>query len=85
MCVEKQWARLWQETNNGKYPPATHAPGCDEYKQEAFARVIYDGAACVIEQNEAAAMLEESDEEYTVETVMLTRDQFERMADFSGF
>lgn len=85
MCVENQWARLWQETDNGKYPPAIHAPGCDEYKQEPFTRVTFDGVACVMEQNEAAAMLEESDEEYTVETVMITRDQFERMADFAGF
>lgn len=62
-----------------------HAPGCEDYRQEEFARVEYDGTACVMEPDEAAAMVADSDCEYAVTPVFMTRDQFERMGEFHGF
>lgn len=85
MCDCKNWCRDWHETKGGKYPPADHAPGCEDYKTERFLRVEHDGTACVMEPAEAEAMVAESDEQYTVTPVFLTRDQFERMGEFSGF
>jgi hypothetical protein len=73
------------DDNGGKYPISNHAPGCEDFKQEPFTRLEYDGTACVMEPHEAGAMLADSDEEYIVSTVMLTRDQFERMPEFQGF
>jgi hypothetical protein len=85
-CRENNWCRLWQETQDGKYPYSEHAPGCDEYKQEEFTVIEYDGTRCVMEPHEAKVMIaEDEDVGYSVSTVMLTRDQFERMADFEGF
>lgn len=85
MCNCKDWCRDWQETKGGKYPAADHAPGCEDYKTERFARVEHEGTACVMEPAEAEAMVAESDEQYTVTPVFLTRDQFERMGEFNGF
>ena len=85
MCKENNWCRTWKETQDGKYPYSEHTPGCDEYKPEEFTVIEYDGARCVMEPHEAKAMLAESDEEYAVSTVMLTRDQFDRMLEFQGF
>lgn len=85
MCNCKNWVRDWRETIGGKYPKSEHAPGCEDYKPEFFARVEHDGSFCVMEVNEAADMVEGGDGEYTVTPVMLTRDQFERMPEFSGF
>lgn len=85
MCDCKTWCRDWQETKGGKYPPADHAPGCEDHKTERFVRLEHDGTACILEPAEAAAMVAESDCEYTVTDVFLTRDQFERMGEFHGF
>jgi hypothetical protein len=85
MCKCRDWCRDWRERQGGKYPASNHAPGCDEYRLEEFARVEHDGAACTMEPAEAAAMVAESDCKYTVTPVFLTRDQFERMGEFHGF
>ena len=84
-CKENNWCRTWEETQNGKYPAAEHAPGCDEYKTEKFIVLEHDGTRCVMEPHEAKAMIEDNDEAYSVSEVMLTRDQFERMPEFQGF
>lgn len=62
-----------------------HHPNCEDFKLESFTRLEFDGTVCVMEPSEAEAMLAESDEQYAVSTVMLTRDQFERMPEFNGF
>ena len=85
ICKEKDWCRTGEETQGGKYPLSNHAPGCDEYKQEKFIVIEHDGARCVMEQHEDNDMLSESEEEYTIYTIMLTRDQFDRMNEFQGF
>lgn len=86
LCKDNNWVRTWEETKGGKYPPSEHAPGCDEYKPLPFTVIVYDGARCVMEPLGAKEMLAEDNEhEYEVHTVMLTRDQFERMPEFEGF
>lgn len=85
MCNCMTWCRVPTDENGGKYPMSAHAPRCEDFKQEPFTRLEYDGTVCVMEPREAEAMLAESEEQYTVSTVMLTRDQFERMPEFNGF
>lgn len=87
LCKENHWARFFGGEPAG-YPMSEHAPGCDEYVLEEFTVLEYDGTKCVMETHEAKAMIEdEGDEanEYTISTVMLTRDQFERLGEFQGF
>ena len=89
-CKENNWCRTWEETLGGKYPYSEHAPGCDEYRQEEFTVLEYDGTRCVVELREASAILadencSEDGVDYNVSTVLLTRDQFERMPEFEGF
>ena len=85
MCNCITWCRVPTADNGGKYPMSDHHQNCEDFKQEPFTRLEFDGTVCVMEPHEADAMLAESDEEYTVSTVMLTRDQFERMPEFQGF
>ena len=85
-CKDDHWCRTWEETQDGKYPIAEHAPGCDEYKSEEFTVLEHDETKCVMEPKEAAGVLAEENEcDYTVSTVMLTRDQFEKIPEFLGF
>lgn len=87
MCNCQHHVRLWEETHGGKYPPSQHAPSCEDYRQEPFTRLEYDGVHCVMEPHEAEVALRDADdpEGYKVSTVMLTRDQFDAMEDFRGF
>lgn len=86
MCNCQTWARLpHQGTHDGKYPPPLHHPDCEDFKQEEYSRVEYDGIHCIMEPHEAAAMIADSDCQYTVSPVMLTHDQFNNLAEFSGW
>jgi hypothetical protein len=84
-CKENNWVRLWQETGDGKYPASEHAPGCEQFKQEEFIRLTLDGTTCIMEPREAEAMLEEDKSPYLKSSILLTRDQFEKLGDFAGF
>jgi hypothetical protein len=50
-----------------------------------------DGTRCVMEPHEAASVLKEAEEDeyeefdYKVSTVMITRDQFNKLEEFTGF
>jgi hypothetical protein len=71
-----------------KYPAPNHADGCPAQVREPFAVLEYDGSRCVMEPREADDMETlglEGGVIYTRSTVMLTRDQFERMEEFAGF
>lgn len=85
MCNCLNWCRVPTDDNGGKYPLSFHHPNCKDFRQEPFVRMEFDGAVCVMEPREADAMLADSEEEYTVSSVMLTRDQFDRLPDFNGF
>lgn len=73
------------ETLGGRYPIPKHAPRCNEFKQEEFTRLECPHGSFIVEPNEAQALLDDADEEYTVSTVMLTRDQFDNIKEFTGF
>ncbi len=85
MCNCLTMCRDWRETMGGKYPPSAHAPACEDYVTEEFARIEYGDVACVMEKREAEVFVNDSNIEYVVTTVHLTRDQFERMGEFAGF
>lgn len=85
MCNCLTMCRDLRETMGGKYPPSTHSPMCEDYVTEEFARVEYDGTACVMELHEAFDLLGDERAEYAITSVWLTRDQFENMAEFQGF
>lgn len=70
---------------SGLQRPARKDQDGEDHKTERFVRLEHDGTACIMEPAEAAAMVAESDCEYTVTDVFLTRDQFERMGEFHGF
>lgn len=78
MCNCKTMVREWKETIGGKRPASLHAPECEDYKPETFARVDFDGALVVMEIREAAAL----EGEYAIEQVQMTRDQFERLPEY---
>ena len=78
------WARI--PTDN--YPMAEHHPDCKLHVKEEFTRLEYDGGYCIVEPKEAESFIGSDKEhgiEYTVSTVMLTRDQFENLPEFDGF
>lgn len=85
MCKCVNWCRVFDTENIGKYPISNHHPNCDEYRLEEFIVVEHDGARCVMEPREVEAMLTDYSEEYTMSSVMLTRDQFDRLNEFNGF
>ena len=85
MCNCMSWCRIPDEENGGKYPMSNHHPNCEDFKQEAFTRVELDGTTCVMDPMEAEYMISDSEEQYAVSTVFLTRDQFERLREFEGF
>lgn len=80
-CNCMTWCRDFSETHGGEYPPSNHAPGCDKYNQEPFLRVWLDGSAIVIEEHEKNLY---GIDGTIYETIMLTRDQFERLPEFQG-
>lgn len=85
MCNCSTHARDLSETQGGKYPAANHAPTCEDYKKECYIRVEHDGSWCLMEPHDAADMIFGADEEYSVEAVYITRDQFEKLPEFEGF
>ena len=53
--------------------------------REPFTVLTYEGSRVAMEPHEAEQMQAESPGMYSASTVMLTRDQFERMGEFTGF
>jgi hypothetical protein len=84
-CNCRSWCRDWSETQGFKFPASNHAPGCNLYRQEPFTALEYDGSRCLMEPNEADAIVADAPGQYTTSTVMLTRDQFEQLPEHAGF
>jgi hypothetical protein len=79
--------RTFDETKCGKYPASDHSPTCQNYKQEEFALLKYDGGSCIVEKRDVVHMVEDGNANgmvYQVEAIMLTRDQFEKLPEFQG-
>lgn len=86
MCNCMTLARTPEMTDHGgKYPPANHHPSCEDFRLDPFVRVEHDGSWCVMEPAELDAFVQGCETGYKVETVMLTRDQFENIPEFNGF
>lgn len=86
-CIEMAWCRTGEETQGGRFPMSNHHPQCEEYHAERYMSVGLGGVCCMMEPVEAEAMLRDADpeERYEVKNVWLTRDQFERMDEFTGY
>ena len=86
MCNCRSWVRIPDiETNDGLYPLPDHHYNCEDFKQEMFTLVKHGEARCIMEINEAAQLVSESDEYYELSNVLLTREQFEKLSEFTGF
>lgn len=85
MCNCATHARDFSELQGSNIPASLHAPTCEDYVTEKFTRVAFDGTSCIMEPHEAASMIEHAEDEYRVEMVLLTRDQFDRLPEFQGF
>jgi len=81
--------RDWRETHGGMYPASNHSPMCENFKLETFLRVSQSLGRfpfCIVEtQAEVDEMEQAGDEKLVVESVELTRDQFEHLDEFDGF
>jgi hypothetical protein len=88
-CICRTWCRsdLGGVVIDGRrYPGPNHADGCPAQVREPFTMLEYDGGRVVMEPHEAAQMQDDAPPNYyTASTVMLTRDQFNRMPEFPGF
>jgi hypothetical protein len=90
-CICRQWCRSdlgGQMIDGHRYPGPAHADGCPAQKREPFTVVDYEGTRVTMEPREAEAMIAEGMEagiSYIERTVLLTRDQFERMDEFARF
>lgn len=86
MCNCQTMARDLSETMGGKYPASLHAPLCEDYQQVPFTRIEVDGSGGIVPESEAAEVIAGlGDEEYSISTVYLTQDQFDRLPESAGF
>jgi len=89
-CKENHWCRTFEETLDGKYPISEHAPGCEEYRQQKYIRLEYDGTYCIMTPDDAMDYMDDCEYEkdageYKYEEIYLTQDQFEKLPEFQGF
>lgn len=87
-CICRMWCRSdfgGVMIDGHRYPGPEHADGCPAQVRKPFTVLEYDGARVVMEPREAAQMQDDAPGMYAASTVMLTRDQFERMDEFQGF
>ena len=83
------WARDFHETLGGRFPPSKHSPNCPHYKLEEFIKVSLKvemtGFICEKWELESAIHQDCDKEEYEVNKIYLTRDQYENLNEFQGF
>lgn len=81
--------RSWNETYGRKYPASNHSPMCKNYVTKNFFSVTPLGEVgpyCVLESQDAVDDLcDGHPEEYNVQEIQLTQDQFDRLDEFEGF
>jgi hypothetical protein len=84
-CIDH--CRDWRETAKGALPASNHSPACLNYKEETFFLVRPEdkkGYGCIVATQEDAKALAD-DNIHLIATINLTRDQFDRLAEFEGF
>lgn len=84
MCNCQTMARDLSETHDGRFPPSTHAPRCEDFKQLEFASIKFDNASFIVPEDERDGVIENIDGPHLVETVMLTQDQFDKLPEYGG-
>lgn len=84
MCNCQTMARDLSETQDGRFPPSLHAPRCEDFKQIELARITCDMGCFIVPADERDGVCENIDEPYQVETVMLTKDQFDKLPEWEG-
>lgn len=90
-CICRMWCRsdLGGVMIDGhRYPGPEHGDGCPAQVREPFTVLDYEGTRVTMEPHEAEQMVADGLAQgisYIERTVMLTRDQFERMEEFQGF
>lgn len=84
MCICQTWVRIPTE-ETARLPISNHAPGCLDYTLERFVRISIDGTSCIYEPADAQRFIEDGGDDLVIGEVSMTRDQFENLAEFSGF
>lgn len=84
-CMSRCRVSMFVTIDGREYPASTHFPDCEKYQAERFVRVELDGTAAVMEPAEAEAMQRDSQADYKLSDIFLTRDQFNAIPEFAGF
>lgn len=84
MCNCQTMARDLSETQEGRFPPSAHAPKCEDFKQLEFASIKFDNTCVIVPIDELDGVVANLNEPHQVETIMLTRDQFDRLPEYDG-
>lgn len=84
-CMTRCRVSMFVTIGGREYPASTHFPDCGKYQPERFVRVELDGTAAVMEPAESEAMVRDSQEDYKLSDIFLTRDQFNAIPEFAGF
>lgn len=79
--------RDWRETLGGKIPASDHSPGCENFIQKRYKKLVIGGGWLIDTDREVEEVIKDMDDdiEYTLEDVWMTKDQFERLPEFDGF
>lgn len=79
--------RDWRETLGGKIPASDHSPRCENFVQNKYQKLTVGGDWLVDTEEGIKTVVDEfeDDEEYTIEDIYMTQDQFERLPEFGGF
>lgn len=83
LCECDNWARA---DNSVVWPMSDHHPRCEHYRTEKFKRIGVRGHAGhqIVEMDFVPDPLDDG-EEYEIDIIELTRDQFERLPEFMGY
>ena len=79
-CECMAWARTFEETQGGRFPPSNHHPECSKHEKKRYARLEVDGTAVIVD-----FMPDDTEEFCSVSHVYLTEDQFLRLQESTGF
>ena len=84
-CMTRCRMSMFVTIGGREYPASTHFTDCPKHQTERFVRVELDGTAVIMEPAEAEAMANDSQEDYKLSDIYLTRDQFNGIPEFAGF
>lgn len=93
MCDCYGLGRAFDEAQHKGISPSAHHPKCEDYALIEYAEIkqLEGGKSLVVEKHEVNDVMEnwgdwgESKDDFKVEPIFLTLDQFESMQEFDGF